>query len=83
MEKVYKEGMLKEIIARVFEIDHTDVNEDTSPDTVEKWDSLHHMNLVVALEESFRIELSEDQTLEILNYQLIKIVLQEHGIMFK
>jgi acyl carrier protein len=82
MVKEFKEERLIEILAKVFEIDRTEVNENSSPDTIEKWDSLHHMSLIVALEETFQIELTEEQTLDILNYQLIKITLQEHGISF-
>ena len=82
MVKEFKEERLIELLAKVFEIDRTEVNENSSPDTIEKWDSLHHMSLIVALEETFQIELTEEQTLDILNYQLIKITLQEHGISF-
>jgi len=82
MVKEIKEERLIELLAKVFEIDRAEVNENSSPDTIEKWDSLHHMSLIVALEETFQIELTEEQTLDILNYQLIKITLQEHGISF-
>ena len=82
MSKEFKEERLIELLAKVFEIDQAEVNENSSPDTIEKWDSLHHMSLIVALEETFQIELTEEQTLDILNYQLIKITLQEHGISF-
>ena len=82
MVKEFKEERLIEILAKVFEIDQAEVNENSSPDTIEKWDSLHHMSLIVALEETFQIELTEEQTLDILNYQLIKITLKEHGISF-
>jgi len=56
------------------------IGDDASPDTIENWDSLRHMNLVLALEEEFGIELTDDQTVEIMSYPLIKIVLGEHGI---
>jgi acyl carrier protein len=76
------EKKLVNVMATVFESAAENINEDASPDTIEKWDSLHHMNLVLALEEAFGIELTEDQTVEIMNYKLIKLVLQEHGIKF-
>ena len=52
-------------------------------DIVEKWDSLNHLNLVLALEEAFDISFTEEQTIEILNYPLIKMVLQDHGVTFE
>lgn len=74
------EQKLKQIIASVFKIDVATVNSNTSPDTVESWDSLNHLNLVLALEEAFNVNFTESQTVEILNYDLIKISLQELGV---
>jgi acyl carrier protein len=39
----------------------------SSPDTVESWDSLNHMNLVLALEEEFEVQFSDDQIVELLS----------------
>jgi len=76
------EKKLVNVMATVFETVADQINEDASPDTIETWDSLHHMNLVLALEEAFDIEFTEDQTVEIMNYKLIKLVLQEHRVKF-
>ena len=78
----FQEMKLKELLAKIFSVDASTITDNTTPDTLEDWDSLRHMNLVVALEEEFGVELSDDQVVEILSYQLIKIVLQEHGIEF-
>ena len=45
--------------------------DDASPDTIESWDSLKHMNLIVALEEEFKTEFSDDNIIEMMNYKLI------------
>ncbi len=74
------EEKLKKIIGSVFKIDASSVNNETSPDTVESWDSLNHLNLVLALEEGFDVSFTEEQTVEILNYELIKMSLQELGV---
>lgn len=76
------EEKLKQVLADIFGIDATTVDGTTSVDTVEKWDSLNHLNLVLALEQQFNISLTEEQTVEILNYSLIKVVLEEHGVKF-
>lgn len=74
------EEKLKQIIASVFKVDASTINNETSPDTIESWDSLNHLNLVLALEEGFDVSFTEQQTVEILNYELIKISLQELGV---
>ena len=74
------EEKIKQIIASVFKVDASTINNETSPDTIESWDSLNHLNLVLALEDGFDVSFTEEQTVEILNYDLIKISLQELGV---
>jgi acyl carrier protein len=71
---------LKKVMAEVFGVKEEDINQNTSVDTLENWTSLNHMNLILALEEEFDISLSEDHTIEILNYPLIVEILKEYNI---
>ena len=73
---------LKEVLARVFDVEVAEISETASNDTVERWDSLRHMNLIIAIEEEFGVEFSGDQVADSINYKLIRIVLQEHGVSF-
>jgi acyl carrier protein len=34
---------------------------DSSPETIESWDSIQHLNLVLALEEKFGLQLSPEE----------------------
>lgn len=79
----FSEDKLKQVLANTFEIGSELINEDTSVDTVETWDSLKHLNLILALEAEFDVTFSEEQTVEMLNYPLIKAVLQEHDVQFE
>lgn len=74
------EEKLKQIMSQVFEVPIEEITENTSPDTVEKWDSLQHMNLILALEEAFNVTFSSEEITEMLNYKLIIMTLREHGI---
>ena len=49
---------LKELVSTVFEIKIDEIDDSTSPDTVEKWDSLQQLNLAMAIENEFKITLS-------------------------
>ena len=62
-------------MSAVFEISVEEIKDDSSPDTIGSWDSLKHMNLVIALEEEFETEFTEDEILEMMNYTLIKSIL--------
>ena len=66
----------------VFGVDVALISDNASPDNIPEWESLSHMNLIVALEEAFDIEFTDDQMVEILNYKLLKSILEEHEITF-
>ena len=71
---------LKEIMSQVFNVPEDSIDSLSSPDTIESWDSLKHMNLVTALEEEFNVRLTYEQISEMLNFSLIIEVLKENGI---
>ena len=75
MENIEKK--LKNVFSVVFELDPTFINENSSPDNIDNWDSLKHMMLISALEEEFDIQFSDQEMLELLNYKLIKHILTE------
>ena len=64
-------------MSAVFEISTGEINDESSPDTIESWDSLKHMNMVVALEEEFKVKFTDDNITELINMKLIKVVLLE------
>jgi acyl carrier protein len=61
----------------VLKIPAEEIDEQTSPDNVEAWDSLKSMNLVLALEEEFGVQLTDQQILEMQNVGLILLLLKE------
>lgn len=73
---------LKKMMADLFEVNMVHINEMSSVDSIEKWDSLNHMKLVLGLESAFNVTLTEEQSVEIISFPLIKEVLKEHGVKF-
>ena len=69
----------EELIAKVFGVPLTDVVPGSSPETIEEWDSLAHMNLVLELEKTYGIALSSDDALDIKDVASLKRVLDDHG----
>ena len=55
------EERIKNVMSAVFEIPVEQIQDDSSPDTIDSWDSLKHMNLVAALEEEFNVEFSDGE----------------------
>ena len=71
------EDKLKKIFSEVFEIKISEINDDSSADNVKKWDSLNHTNLILSLEDEFKISFTADEIIDMLNFKLIKIIVQE------
>ncbi len=71
------EDTLKQIIADVLEVEVAAINTDFSMDTVEQWDSLRHMTLVLAIEDAFGISIPDDEAANITSWPLIKVVVEE------
>ena len=74
-----KDRILK-IVSQVMNVPVEHLNEDSSPDTVENWDSLKHMNLVLALEEELNITFSDEEIIELLSVGIIIETLKEKGL---
>ena len=71
------EDRIKNVMSAVFEISIEEINDESSPDTIELWDSLKHLNLVLALEEEFNVQFTDDDITELINMKLIIAVLLE------
>ena len=56
-----------EIATEVFQVDPDTLNRDSTPDDVEKWDSLAHLRLITAVEAEFVIRLSMQQIQNVRN----------------
>jgi acyl carrier protein len=71
------ESVIKQVMASVLNVDPAVIGEDSSIDTIEAWDSLRHMNLVLALEEEFKVSIPDDEAANITSYPLVRLVLNE------
>jgi len=48
-------------MAETFSVERTFLNEDTSQKNLPAWDSLRHLNLIVALEDEFEVSFEPEQ----------------------
>ena len=68
------------IIARVMDIQITEINDNSSPETIQHWDSFNSYILLDELETEFKTEFTIDEVTETKNVSDIKIHLKNHGI---
>jgi acyl carrier protein len=49
---------VRQIVSDILNVDPSLVGEESGPDSIESWDSLQHLNIVLALEQKFGISLT-------------------------
>ena len=74
------EQKLKQIMSNIFETEEDEITNDSSIDNIEKWDSLKHINLIIAIEEQFGISIDEDEMVEMTSFTKIKRILRDNGV---
>ena len=67
---------IKQIMAVIFDTTEENISDDAEPLKIDKWDSLNHLQLIVALEQEFNIKFSDDELTELLNLALITTIIQ-------
>jgi len=48
---------VRNVASDIFGIPGDKITAESSPETIENWDSMQHLNLVLAIEEKFRVQL--------------------------
>jgi acyl carrier protein len=72
------EEKIREIMAAVFDVPAERIDENASPDSIENWDSLNHMKLILALEGEFDVQFTDEEVLEMQNYKLVVYTLSKY-----
>jgi acyl carrier protein len=70
------EDKIKKVMSDVFGIHVSQINDESTPDNIENWDSFNQMNLIVSLEEEFGITFTDDEIVEMISYPLIRLILR-------
>ena len=71
---------LYEIASKVFNVPIEKINDDTSPEVLEEWDSFNFYVLLDQIENKFNIKFDLDETLEIKKIGDFKILFKKYGI---
>ncbi len=66
-----------DVVSQVLDVPVEQIDEASSPESIEAWDSLRHMNLVLALEEEFGIQFTDDRIVQMLNVEAILAAVTE------
>jgi len=73
-------GAVEEVVSRVFGVDPGSLDDASSPETVEGWDSMGHLNLVAALEQEFGVSIDIGDVMEMVTVKKIREILLHYGV---
>lgn len=69
------EERVREVMANVLETPFIDKN--SSQDNIESWDSLKHLDIIVALEDEFDISIPVEEIGTMTSFKLIILIIEE------
>jgi len=71
---------VNEIVAKVFSISESQVNDESSPENIESWDSFNGLVLVDELENHFKVKFSISEITDVKTVADIKRHLKNHNV---
>jgi acyl carrier protein len=71
---------VEEVVARVFNLDVSDVTDQSSKETLAEWDSMGHLSLITSLEEEFKVSIAIADAMEMTSVQHIKRILKDYKV---
>lgn len=71
------EEKLKKIMSQTLSVPESEIMPDSSPDNLASWDSLQHMNLILAIEQGFDIRFDEEEIIQMLSFEIIIETIKE------
>ncbi|MDZ7782393.1 MAG: acyl carrier protein [Halioglobus sp.] len=71
---------LREIMASTLEISAKDISEDSTMDQIEEWDSLGHVHIMVALEQTFDLYMDAEDFAELDSVRAILRYLESENV---
>lgn len=74
------EAKLADILATVLDVPLASLGRDSSPATIEHWDSIAHLRLILAVEEAFGVMFDEAEIPELNSFGVIADTLAARSV---
>ena len=68
------------VVSKVFSISLDKITDESSPETIENWDSFNSLVLADELESEFNVSFSLEEIIDSANVSAIKKHLKNHGV---
>jgi acyl carrier protein len=71
---------IEQVFAEVLNVPAQNISDETSPKTVSSWDSLRHVELIMAVERAFNVAFSMPEISTINSLGVVRQLLQQKGV---
>lgn len=71
---------IHKLMAEVLKLPESSISEGTTMQATPEWDSLKHMELILAIERHYEIELTGDEIAEMTSVKAINHILEQRGL---
>jgi acyl carrier protein len=68
---------VRNVASDIFGIPPDKITAESSPETIENWDSMQHLNLVLAIEEKFGVQLEPEDIEEMKNIGAVAALVEK------
>lgn len=69
-----------ELVCEVFRVEESDLSDEATPDDIDDWDSVTHMDLMALFEDEWDVSLDVEEITEMITIALMKEALRKHGV---
>tara|TARA_Y100000294_G_C8240694_1_gene210645 strand:- start:119 stop:358 length:240 start_codon:yes stop_codon:yes gene_type:complete len=70
-----------QVLVNIFQVSPDKISTETTSDNVENWDSMNHINMILALEQEFGISYDEEQAVSMLSVgEIIEVTKGKLGL---
>jgi len=73
------EDRIKNVMSAVFDVPAESLSDQASPHDVSTWDSIKHMNLLLALEDEFDIRFDDAEIPSLVNFRIIAATVKAYA----
>ena len=72
--------MLNDLVASILKVPATSISDETSPETLPRWDSLKHLDLMTGIEDAYGIRFSTADIMRAKSVGEVRLLLREKGL---
>ena len=67
---------VRQLVSDIFSVPLEQVDANSSPETIEAWDSMQHLNLVLAVEDKFNLQFTPEEMEQMRTVEQIVAIVQ-------